>query len=450
LALIDDRGRWDEGTTSTADDPGLRESPSRESLLRESALRPAHEVHARTHQRARHADDATARVRSLRQPVTVETLPVIANQRVASIDALRGFTMIWILGGDGLAKAIAQMSENKGAVVSTVGGAIGRQFGHVNWQGYTFYDLIFPMFIFVTGVSIVYSLKRLVEREGKAAAHLRVLRRSLLLYALGLIEYGGMSESFAEVRYLGVLQRIAICYLFASLLFLNLRTRDLVLACVGLLVGYWALMTFVPVPDIGAGVFEKTTNLAWWLDMHYLPGRLWDQTRDPEGLLSTLPAIATCLFGVFAGLLLKESRMPPQQKSWWLIGAGAAMIAVGYLWGLQFPIIKYIWTSSFAFVAGGYALLLLGLFHQIIDVRGYRAWSTIFIWIGASAIVLYLTNMIVGFQPLATRLVGGDIGAWFDDALTLGAGSVLSHAVGLLLAIELAHFLYRRKIFLRV
>ncbi|TMK18668.1 MAG: hypothetical protein E6G75_06940 [Alphaproteobacteria bacterium] len=171
---------------------------------------------------------------------------------------------------------------------------------------------------------------------------------------------------------------------------------------------------------------------------------------DPEGLLSTLPAIATCLLGVFAGLLLKEPSLQPHQKTLWLIGAGAAMIALGVLWGLQFPIVKNIWTSSYVLVCGGLSALLLGVFHQVIDAWERRSWATIFIWIGASAITLYFINGIVGFQPLATQLVGGDVRSFVDSHLTPGAGSFLEHAVGLLLAVALAGFLYRRKIFLRV
>ncbi len=200
---------------------------------------------------------------------------------------------------------------------------------HVEWDGFRFYDFIFPLFIFITGVSIVLALPRLVEREGRYHAHLRVLRRALLLYALGLIFYGGIKNHWADIRYLGVLQRIALCYLFASLMFLNLNLRGLVVAFLSLLVGYWALLTFVPVPGIGAGSFAPDANLANWIDLHYLPGRLWDKTRDPEGLLSTLPAIATCLLGVFAGLLLKDERLEAQQKSAWLIGAGIALVLAG-------------------------------------------------------------------------------------------------------------------------
>ena len=381
---------------------------------------------------------------------SIDVAPAPQSHRIASIDALRGFTIFWILGGDGVAWSLQQMSAGKGSLVSAAGNFIGTQFEHVAWEGIRFYDFIFPLFIYVTGISIVLSLTRLVEREGKAKAHLRVLRRSLLLYVLGLLFYGGVSAKWPDIRLLGVLQRIALCYFFASLLFLNFRLRGMVVALVTLLVGYWALMTFVPVPGIGAGSFAPDANLANWIDAHYLPGRLWDTTRDPEGLLSTLPAIGSCLLGVFSGMLLMDQRLTPQQKSLRLIGAGAVLVAAGYLWGLQFPVVKAIWTSSFVLVAGGYSMLLLGAMHQIVDVWQWRAWATAFVWIGANAITLYFLNNVASFERFATRLVGGDVGSFLDRALTPGTGRLAAHALGLVLAIVLARFFYSRKIFLRV
>jgi predicted acyltransferase len=413
-----------------------------------------HRIQARFHAvarrpRARQPDDPAIRGRDRPHFGAVEALPLPAPRRVASVDALRGFTMFWIIGGDGAAKALAEMLSGKGTILSTAGNIIGEQFQHAEWEGLRFYDLIFPLFIFVTGVAIVFSLTRLIESESKSTAHWRVLRRSLLLFALGLV-YSGVSESWSDIRLLGVLNRIALCYLFTSLLFLNLRPPGLIVAFVAIVAGYWALMTFVPVSGIGVGSYAKDANLANWIDAQYLPGRKWNGAWDPEGLLSTLPAIATCLLGVFAGLLLKEPSLQPHQKTLWLIGAGAAMIALGVLWGLQFPIVKNIWTSSYVLVCGGLSALLLGVFHQVIDAWERRSWATIFIWIGASAITLYFINGIVGFQPLATQLVGGDVRSFVDSYLTPGAGSFLEHAVGLLLAVALAGFLYRRKIFLRV
>lgn len=376
--------------------------------------------------------------------------PSTDSGRVVSVDAVRGLSMICIIGADGVANALSDVAGDQSGFFRSIGRFVGNQFTHVDWAGIRFYDFVFPLFVFITGVSIVFSLSRLVEREGKARAHARVLRRALLLYVLGLIYYGGVSHGWSDVRLLGVLQRIAICYLFASIMFINLRPRGLVAAALVLLVGYWALMTFVPVPDVGAGSFVQGANLAYWIDAQYLPGRLWDETSDPEGLLSTLPAIATCLLGVFAGMLLSDKRLEPQQKSVWLVGAGLTMVAAGYLWSFQFPLIKYLWTSSFVLVTGGYGFILLGAMHEIVDVRGWKAWATALIWVGANAITLYLLNQLAGYYDAASRLVGGDVSRFLDEHFVLGTGNLLNAAVGLALAVALAGFLYRRKVFLRV
>lgn len=374
----------------------------------------------------------------------------LQTRRIVSVDALRGFSIFWIIGGDGAVLALERMLKDKGPTLGAIGDFLGTQMTHAPWEGLRFYDLVFPLFLFVTGVSIVLALPRLVESEGNTQAHLRVLRRALLLYGLGLIFYGGIMQHWSDVRFVGILQRIAICYLFAALLFLNLDWRGLIVALVTLLVGYWALLTFVPVPGIGTGSFAPDANLANWIDARYLPGRLWDKTRDPEGLLSTLPAIGTCLLGVLAGLLLKDERLTPTKRSMWLIGAGVALVTAGYLWGLQFPIVKSIWTSSFVLVAGGYSAILLGATYQIADVWGWKTWAIIFVWIGVNAITLYFVNGVVGFQPFARRFVGGDVAAWLNQTFTPGTGLFITHVVGLAFAVALAGFLYRRKIFIRV
>jgi predicted acyltransferase len=375
---------------------------------------------------------------------------VVHSPRIASVDALRGLNMFWIMGFDGAMVALSQMSESKGRLVHATGSFLGSQFQHVTWEGLRFYDLIFPLFVFLTGVSIVLSLPRLVAHEGKARAHVRVLRRALLLYLLGLIAYGGISGHWADVRLLGVLQRIALCYLFTALMFLNFNLRGLVAAVVVLLIGYWALLTFVPVPGIGVGSYGADANLANWIDYNYLPGRLWDVTRDPEGMLSTLPAIGTCLLGVFAGLLLRDNRFDEQQKTLWLIGAGCLLLLVGYLWALQFPVIKAIWTSSFVLVTAGYSAIMLALMHQIIDVWKWRRWATVFLWVGANALALYFLNDIINFWAIASRLVGGDFSGLLDRVIAQGAGGFFTNLVALILAVTLAGFLYRHKIFIRV
>jgi predicted acyltransferase len=390
-----------------------------------------------------------AKLQALPSMSHVELPLALQTRRIVSVDALRGFAMFWIIGGDGAVRSLELMSRHKGPVLRAIDDFLGLQFEHVEWEGLRFYDFIFPLFIFVTGISIALSLPSLVEREGRSGAHLRVIRRALVLFGLGVVVYGGASNYWPDIRLLGVLQRIALCYLSASLLFLNVDWRGLAGTFVMLMVGYWALMTFVPVPGIGAGSFAMDANLANWLDAHYLPGRLFDETRDPEGMLSTLPAIGTCLLGVFAGMLLRDVRMSGQQKSLRLVGAGIVLVAVGHLWGAQFPLIKAIWTSSFVLVTGGYSAILLGAAHQIIDVWKLQRWPVFFVWIGANAIILYCINIVIGFEPFALRFVGGDIARFLDSTVTSGAGRFVAHAVGIAFAIVLAGFLYRRKIFLR-
>jgi len=167
-------------------------------------------------------------------------------------------------------------------------------------------------------------------------------------------------------------------------------------------------------------------------------------------MLSTLPAIASCLVGVFAGLLLRDARVPEQEKSLWLIGAGTVLVAAGYLWALQFPIIKAIWTSSFVLVAGGWSAILLGAVHQVVDVWGVKRWATMFLWIGANAIALYMINDLMGFGPVAARIAGGDFSSLLDRALTRGTGALVVNGLSVALAVTFAGFLYRRKIFVRV
>ena len=279
-----------------------------------------------------------------------------------------------------------------------------------------------------------------------------MLRRALLLYGLGLIYYGGYQPSLGPTSAISACcSASGICYLFASLMFLNLNLRGMIAAFVALLAGYWALMTFVPVPGIGAGSFAPDANLANWIDAHYLPGRLWDKTRDPEGLLSTLPAIGTCLLGVFAGLLLKNERFTPQQKSLWLIGGGIVLVRAGHLWGLQFPVIKAIWTSSFVLVAGGYSADPARRAGTRSSTCGaVRAWSTIFMWIGANAITLYFFEQRVRLRAVRAALRRRRRGAVFRRHADAGQRRLHYALVGVAIAVMLAGFFYRRKIFLKV
>jgi predicted acyltransferase len=369
---------------------------------------------------------------------------IAPDERLMSLDALRGFDMMWIVGADALGHALGQV--NAGPVVQT----IATQLDHVAWGGFRFYDLIFPLFVFMIGVAITFSLGRLVERQGRRAAVLRILRRTCLLYLLGLFYYGGVSKGFDQIRWLGVLQRLALCYGFAGICFVYLGRRALAVTTVALLVGYWAMLTFIPVPGFGAGDFAEGHNLTNWIDQHYLPGFKWDGDHDPEGILSTLPAFASCLLGVFAGLHLQNRKWTGARKAALLAAAGIASLALGYAWGLQFPIVKKLWSSSFVLVAGGWSALLLALFYYVIDVRGIRSWAVPFTWIGTNALAIYLISNIVDFDTLSKRFAGGTMASWFDASLGAHSSDVILALVGLTLCFLICRFLYQRQIFLRL
>jgi predicted acyltransferase len=249
---------------------------------------------------------------------------------------------------------------------------------------------------------------------------------------------------------MGVLQRLALCYLFAGLLFTYLRPRALAMVCVGLLVGYWALLRFVPVPEFGAGDFAEGHNLTNWFDKEFLPLWKWeDKPWDPEGVLSTIPAVAGCLLGVFAGMLLRDSTRSDWRKVGWLAGGGALLVAASCLWGLEFPIIKKIWTSSFVLLTGGLSALLLAVFYLVIDVWRVRAWAMPFVWMGTNALTIYLISNIVDFGKLSARFVGGDVGAWLE-ARHKGLAELVLALTSIVLCMAICRFLYRRQIFLRL
>jgi predicted acyltransferase len=385
-----------------------------------------------------------------------------------SLDALRGFDMFWIVGGEELIHGLYK------AWPSGPLGLIHNQLNHKAWAGVAFYDLIFPLFVFIVGVSIVFSVRRMVEQDGLGRTVKRILVRSLVLYIFGLLVYGGISKGVDHIRWMGVLQRIAICYLCASLLFCAFRLKGLIVVCASLLLGYWALTSFVPIRDFNLetghlkalqlepespetrmqflattnyvrGRFEDGLNLSQQIDFLYLPGRKWDDSYDPEGILSTLPAVATCLLGVFAGLLLKNASTSDQKKVLCLLAAGIGSIVAGFLWGLQFPVIKKIWTSSYVLVAGGYSCLFLAAFYQMVEIWQWRKWCIPFLWIGMNPITIYLASNLLPIEDLAGLVVGGPVKA----ALGPWGGFVVA-LTGMAMMFALVRFLYQRKIFLRL
>ncbi len=411
--------------------------------------------------------------------MTEKTAPAMAasgapiSQRLMSVDALRGFDMFWIIGADSLVYALNRLTQSRPTEI------LAQQLDHAEWDGFHFYDLIFPMFVFIMGVSIVFSLTKIIRQEGRIGAMKRIARRSVLLFIVALIYSGGFSSPWPDIRLMGVLNRIALCYFFGGILFCFCNVRVLAAIAVSILLGYWALLAFVPFPDVRLhpdtdqiitrdnaaklsqinldstnmihGTYLQGVNLTDYLDQKYLPGRKYDGTYDPEGFLSTLPAIASCLLVIFAGLLLSNVQIPEMKKVYCLLGFGATAVLLGFLWGTQFPVIKKIWTSSFVLVAGGYSAILLGTFYWIVDVLKFQAWCQPFVWMGMNSITVYLaSNFLGGFRKLGLRLAGGDAKNFFDDHIGKGFGELMISVTGLVLAFWFVHFLYHRKVFLRL
>ncbi len=418
------------------------------------------------------------------------------SRRLMSVDALRGFDMFWIIGADALVYALNGMSR-KPATEFLAG-----QLEHTEWEGFHFYDLIFPLFVFLMGISLVFSLSKTIETMGRGEALKRVFRRGVLLYLLGVFCNGGVSGAWPDVRLMGVLNCIAIVYFFGGLFFCFCKPKALVGVFVALLLVYWGLMSFLPIRDIKltkanlaalaakagdaeaaklflapgnpsavknspewaaavkmfhgttnyvTGKFDKGHNVASHIDFQYLPGRKYDVFFDPVGLVNTLAEIASCLAGVFAGLLLRSRKVGDQRKVIYLISFGIAAAALGWLWNLQLPVIKKVWSASFVLVAGGYASILMGVFYLIVDIWQKRAWCQPFVWMGMNSITIYLaSNVLGGFNKLSIRLAGGDVRAFLDAHIAKGFGQMVVSLVGLLLAFWFVRFLYRRQIFIRV
>jgi predicted acyltransferase len=381
--------------------------------------------------------------------------------------------MFWIVGGAKVANALDQLQA--GPVVSM----LAAQLKHAEWDGFRFYDMIFPLFLFLVGVSIVLSMDRALAKAGRKATFLRVARRSVLLFALGVFYNGGLTQAWPDVAFSGVLHRIALCYFITATLYMLLPRRGIVIAAAVFLAGYWAMLMFVPFPDVNLkhaslaktasqtqaktpqelltgvnttthGTFDEGHNLTNYVDDRVLPGRKLNLYYSNEGLLSTIPAAATTLFGIMAGWVLVSRRLSEQQKVLWLLAGGAAAIALGLLWGQQFPIIKRIWTSSFCLLVSGCSAMLLGAFYLVVDVWRWQKWCTPFLWIGTNAITIYLAVNLVDFGAIANRFVGGNVKIFLDTHLATGSGAVLAAMVGLTLPVLLVRFLYQHKIFLRL
>ena len=314
--------------------------------------------------------------------------------RLVSLDAFRGLTIAGMI-----------LVNNPGSWAY-----VYAPLRHAEWHGWTPTDLIFPYFLFIVGVAIPLSLdRRLADGAARADLVRHVAKRAAILILLGLGMRAIPDFDFATMRYYGVLQRIGVVYFAAASCYLFLARRGRALVTVGVLAGYWALLAWVPVPGFGAGDLSAEGNLAAWLDRALMDGHLWQGTWDPEGLLSTLPAVATSLLGIVAGEWLSGER-PSTKLSKRLVAAGILLTIVGLVWGGVFPINKNLWTSSYVVFTAGTALVLLGSLHEVADVRGYRGvgveWMVVY---GMNAIAVFVASGML--SKALTRLhVGGPDG----------------------------------------
>ncbi len=367
----------------------------------------------------------------------VPALP--APQRLMSIDALRGFDMFWIVGGDALILSLLALVDRPWAQ------SLALQWKHVEWEGFRFYDLIFPLFLFLVGCVLPYSLEK--HRDRPMGAYMRIARRVALLLVLGLIANGILKLQFENLRLAGVLQRIGICYGIVALLFLHLNVRTLVGVLVGSLLLYWGILAWIPSPGGIAGDLTKEGSLAGYIDRMYLPGRLYYGNGDNEGILSTIGAVCTTLMGVLAGSWLKSTAQPWTKVSGLLL-AGSACLLLGLVWSNALPLIKILWTSSFVMITGGCSLILLAWFYAIIDVMEYRRWAFFWVVIGMNAITIYVAQRFIKFDAMSVFFLGGVASA--HNTILPGAEKVWLTAGTLAAEWLFLWYLYKQRLFLRV
>ena len=363
------------------------------------------------------------------------------NGRLLSLDVLRGFDMSFIMGGEVVLICLASLFPNLKF--------IAEQMGHSQWDGFTFYDLIFPLFLFLAGISFPFSMaKQLSIGKSRSAISLKVLKRGMMLVLLGVVYNGLLQFDFGTLRYASVLGRIGLAWMFASLLYIWLRRKWLVLFSAVVLLGYWALLTLVAAPDAPEGASSLSVDgcIVGYVDRCLLPGTLHNVIHDPEGLLSTLPAVVTALLGIFTGEFVRSRRVTSEyRKVAAMLGAAIVLLVVGYVWNLVFPINKNLWSCSFVCCAGGWSLLLFALFYLVVDVIGLRKWAFPLRVIGMNSITIYLAQQFVDFSKPVNALFGGVLELLPREYHALGWWCCY-----MLVCWCLLYFLYRKKVFLKV
>ena len=349
--------------------------------------------------------------------------------------------MFWIIGADEICGILAKITGSP--TLKT----ISEQFEHPAWNGFHFYDLIFPLFLFIAGVATPFSVgKELAKGTPVRRLLWRVVRRGLILVLLGIYYNNGAKlHEWSEIRYGSVLGRIGLAYMFANIIYLYTKQRGQIIWFASLLIGYWLLLTFTAAPGFPMGTLSMEGNFASFIDRTIMPGRLYLKIHDPEGLMSTIPAIGTALLGILAGTLLKNSPLTGAAKAGRLALAGVVSVALSLAWNIVLPINKNLWTSSFVLCVGGISLLLLALFYYIIDVRGYKKWAFFFSVIGMNSIFIYLSGHFINWRYMTDGFFAW-VGQWIGDPW--GAFAM----VWCLLATKwiVLYIMYKKKIFLRV
>lgn len=342
---------------------------------------------------------------------------------------------------------------------------------HAKWDGWTYTDTIFPFFLWIVGVAMMLSFAKRFERgEDKGALAMHVLRRSLIIFGLGAFLAGfpfglafGHHFSFATIRIPGVLQRIAVCYFITGIFVLNFSPRVLAGITISLLALYWILVKTVYVPGFGVGVWTPKGNLAWYIDSHLLRGHTWSGAPvpgfDPEGIFSTIPAIATTLFGVFTGLFLRTDRTKEEKVAWMFV-AGNILLLVGLIMDNWLPINKNMWTSTYTVFMGGLALVALGTCFWFIDVKGWSGWSKPFEIYGQNAITVFFLSGIIGRLTTLIKFHGADgnvitLKTWYYNLFFVPIGDPMivsfAHSIAFMLGLYLiAYFMHRMNWIVRV
>jgi predicted acyltransferase len=371
-----------------------------------------------------------------------------APTRLYSLDALRGFDMLWIMGAEEIFHGMAHATN------SPFWNALSLQFTHPDWNGFHVYDLIFPLFLFMAGVSTPFSVGRELEK-GKTREQLllRVIKRAFILVLLGLFVNNGLKiQPIADIRFASVLGRIGIAYMFANIIYLYAKDWAQIAWFCFFIVGYYLLLKFTSAPGFHPGDLTPQGNFASYMDRLILPGKLYVKypntninMHDPEGLFSTIPAISTGLLGILAGKVLKNRNLTPNLKALRLALAGIVFLVIAQIWNLDFPINKNLWSSSFVMHVGGLSLLLMALFYYIIDVLGYKKWAFFFKIIGMNSILIYVSSHIIKWPYTNTNLFG-----WLGQLVGNPYNDVVMAITFVLVKWLFLYYLYQKKTFLRV